>query len=36
MQQQWPQDENIACARRAWHVLIERNVQDLPIRHDAV
>ena len=31
-EQQWPQDQNIACARRAWHVLIERNVQDLPSR----
>jgi hypothetical protein len=36
MQQQRPQDENIACARCAWHVLIERHVRDLPARHDTI
>jgi hypothetical protein len=36
MQQQRSQDENIACAGRAWHVLIERHVRDLPARHDTI
>jgi hypothetical protein len=36
MQQQWPQDENIACARRAWHVPIERHVRDLSARYHAI
>jgi hypothetical protein len=36
MQQQGPQDEDVTWARRAWHVLIERNVRDLRVRHDAV
>jgi len=36
MQQQGPQDEYVTRARRAWHVLIERNVRDLRVRHDAV
>jgi hypothetical protein len=36
MQQQWPQDENVACLRRAGYVLLEWNGRDLAARHDTI